>query len=190
MKLLIIDNFDSFTYNLQHYAKQYCQSVVVKRNNEIDIEEVNHYDGIIISPGPGLPKDSGITINAIKTYASTKKILGVCLGHQAIAEVFGAQLINLKAPLHGIAIETNTTDTKDLLFDEIPNTFKSGRYHSWVVDPDSLLNTPFDILATDKLNQIQAIKHTEYNLRGVQFHPESVLTEYGLKMIENWIKKC
>jgi anthranilate synthase component 2 len=190
MKLLIIDNFDSFTYNLRHYAEQFCDSVTVKRNNEISIGEINDYDSIIISPGPGLPMQSGITIEAIKKYASTKKILGVCLGHQAIAEVFGAKLINLDKPLHGIAIPTMTTNSKDLLFDEIPNTFLSGRYHSWGIDPKSIDDITFEITAIDSLGQIQAIKHRKFNIRSVQFHPESVLTEYGLKMIENWILKC
>ena len=190
MKLLIIDNFDSFTYNLQHYAEQFCKSVTVKRNNEISIEEIYDYDGFIISPGPGLPKDAGITIQAIKTYAKSKKILGVCLGHQAIAEVFGAKLRNLDAPLHGVAIKTHTTDIQDALFNNVPKNFLTARYHSWVVDKKSIKNTDLEVTAIDRYNQIQALKHKKYNIKSVQFHPESVLTEYGLKMIDNWINNC
>ena len=190
MKLLIIDNFDSFTYNLQHYAEQFCDSVVVKRNNEISIEEINNFDGFIISPGPGLPKDAGITMEAIRTYASSKKILGVCLGHQAIAEAFGAKLRNLNQPLHGVAIQTQSTDIEDAIFSDIPKHFLTARYHSWVVDEVSIMETVLNVIATDEFNQIQALKHKDYNIRSVQFHPESVLTEYGLKMVENWIKIC
>ncbi len=190
MKLLIIDNFDSFTYNLKHYAEQFCESVVVKRNNKISIEEIDNYDGFMISPGPGLPKEAGITIDAIKTYGRTKKILGVCLGHQAIAETFGAKLRNLDKPLHGIAIQTQTTDNKDSIFKDIPISFNTARYHSWVVDKESIKNTNLNIIAVDTFGQVQALKHKQYNIRSVQFHPESVLTEYGLKMIENWIKEC
>ena len=188
MKLLIIDNFDSFTYNLRHYAEQFCDNVVVKRNNEISIEEINDYDGFIISPGPGLPKDAGITMEAIRIYSQSKKILGVCLGHQAIAEAFGAKLRNLKDPLHGVAIPTYTSEIEDSIFSDIPKQFLTARYHSWVVDEESINNTALNVIATDELKQIQALKHKDYNIRSVQFHPESVLTEYGLKMVENWIK--
>ncbi len=190
MKLLIIDNFDSFTYNLQHYTAQFCNQVIVKRNNEISLDEISEFDGFIISPGPGLPQDAGITMQAIKTFGSTKKILGVCLGHQAIAEVFGAKLINLDEPLHGVAIETESLNTQELIFSDIPNKFLTGRYHSWIVDPHSLKNTSLQIIAKDHFGQVQALKHRDYNIRSVQFHPESVMTEYGLKMIENWILKC
>ena len=190
MKLLIIDNFDSFTYNLKHYAEQFCDDVIVKRNNEVKIEEIDDYDSFMISPGPGLPKDAGITIRAIKTYASSKKILGVCLGHQAIAQTFGAKLRNLDEPLHGVAIPTQTTEINDSMFENIPNNFNTARYHSWVVDEESIKETDLNIIAIDTFGQIQALKHKDYNIRSVQFHPESVLTEYGLKMIENWIKEC
>jgi anthranilate synthase component 2 len=190
LNLLIIDNFDSFTYNLQHYAEQFCDSVTVKRNDEFSIEEIDDFDAFIISPGPGLPKDAGITMEAIRTYAKSKKILGVCLGHQAIAEAFGAKLRNLDKPLHGVAIKTQTTDIEDAIFTDIPNNFYTARYHSWVVDKESISRTGLNIIATDTFGQVQSLKHKSYNLRSVQFHPESVLTEYGLKMVENWIKKC
>ncbi len=189
MPVLIIDNFDSFTYNLEHYTKRFCNNVVVKRNNEILLQEVDSYDSIIISPGPGLPKDAGISVDIIKTYAATKKILGVCLGHQAIGEAFGAKLLNLYEPLHGVAVPTYHNDDDDF-YKDIPNEFLTGRYHSWVIDAQSLVDLPFTITANDKYNQVQSIKHNNYNLRSVQFHPESVLTKYGLKMIENWIKYC
>jgi len=190
MRLLIIDNFDSFTYNLEHYARQFCDDVVVKRNNEIDIDEVDNYDAIIISPGPGLPSDAGITPLVLKKYSPTKKILGVCLGHQAIAESFGASLQNLEEPLHGIPVLTHKTKIEDPIFEGIADDFQTARYHSWVVDSTSLNNTDLQITAIDINNQIQALKHKEYNVRSVQFHPESILTDGGLKMIENWIKKC
>ena len=190
MRLLIIDNFDSFTYNLEHYAKQFCDNVVVKRNNEIEIDEVDNYDAIIISPGPGLPKDAGITPLVLKKYSPTKKILGVCLGHQAIAECFGANLQNLEKPLHGISILTSKTEVEDPIFNGITNEFNTARYHSWVVDPISLSNSNLEVTAVDVNNQIQALKHKEYNVRSVQFHPESILTDNGLNMIENWIRKC
>ena len=189
MKLLIIDNFDSFTYNLKHYAEQFCKEVVVKRNNEIQLDEISAYDGFIISPGPGLPKDTGISIAAIKRYAGEKKILGVCLGHQLIAEIYGGKLLNLDHPLHGIAIKTNKIKD-DELFKGIPDQFMSGRYHSWIVDEKSLINTDLEIIANDELGQVQALKHKKYNIRSVQFHPESIMTDYGLEMIENWITEC
>ncbi len=190
MRILIIDNYDSFTYNLEYYAKQYCDEVVVKRNNEIELEDVNNYDAIILSPGPGLPKDAGITPLVIKKYAASKKILGVCLGHQAIAESFGASLRNLENPLHGVAIKTFQTKNKDNLFDKLDSGFDTARYHSWVVDEESVLNTDLEVTAIDVNNQIQALKHKKYNVRSVQFHPESVLTNNGLKIIQNWIQKC
>ena len=190
MKLLIIDNFDSFTYNLQHYAAQFCEQVVVKRNDEISIEEIDEFDGFIISPGPGLPIDSGISYKALEVYGDSKKILGICLGHQAIAEFYGAELSNLGMPLHGIAVETEVLASEDMLFRGLPQKIQTGRYHSWVVNPNSIKNTPLQITATDYYNQVQGLKHPILNIRGLQFHPESVLTEYGIRIIENWIKYC
>ncbi len=186
MRLLIIDNYDSFTYNLLHYVEPLVEHVRVVQNNEISIEQVKSYDAIILSPGPGLPQDTGISMEVVKRYASEKKILGVCMGMQVIAEAFGARLRNLDQPLHGLAVETYQTSVPHDIFKGVPKTFQSGRYHSWVVDQDSL---PSDILvtATDSLGLVQAIKHKTYPLSGVQFHPESVLTEYGKQIIENWV---
>jgi anthranilate synthase component 2 len=189
MKLLIIDNYDSFTYNLKHYASKFCSDIVVCRNDAIRLEELDAYDAFIISPGPGLARESGISFQAIRHYAAYKKILGVCLGHQAIAEVYGSLLINLSKPLHGLSVETYLKSS-DALFKNMPSTIQTGRYHSWVVDPNTIDSEVFDVTATDVYGQVQALKHRVYNLRGVQFHPESVLTDYGLLMIENWIKYC
>lgn len=187
MKILIIDNYDSFTYNLKHYVEPFCDEVIVKRNDDILLEEIEGYEGIIISPGPGLPKDSGITMEAIHTYARSKKILGVCLGHQAIAEYFGAILCNLDEPLHGIPVMTHFI-SNDKMFEGIPKSCKTGRYHSWVVCPESIENTDLELIATDVFGQVQAMRHKTLNVRSVQFHPESIMTDYGKKMIENWIK--
>ncbi len=190
MQLLIIDNYDSFTYNLEQYASKFCDNVVVKRNDEISIAEVDNYDAIIISPGPGLPANSGITPKVIEKYYKTKKILGVCLGQQAIAEFFDCKLDNLDEPLHGVSIQTFQTKIKDIIFKDVPTDFLTARYHSWVVNPESVSNSELEVIATDVNNQIQALRHKKYNVRSVQFHPESILTDSGLKMIENWILNC
>ena len=186
MRLLIIDNYDSFTFNLVQYAEPFVEELVVRRNDEITLDEVEEYDAIIISPGPGTPKDTGVSIEVVKRYAAKKKILGVCMGMQVIAEAFGGTLKNLDNPLHGIAVETYTTRFDDPMFKGLPDRFLTGRYHSWVVD-ESNLPKAFLVTAKDIYGFVQAIKHHEYPLSGVQFHPESVLTEYGRLMIENWI---
>ncbi len=161
-------------------------SLQVRRNDEISLQEVNQYDKVIISPGPGLPKDAGITCDLIKTYATKKSILGVCLGHQAIAEVFGGKLINLENVLHGKAIKTMVDNKNEPLFFGCPDAFETGRYHSWVVDPD-LLPAELTITATDELNLIMAISHNNLDVRGVQFHPESVMTALGRQILKNWV---
>jgi len=186
MRLLIIDNYDSFTYNLVHYAKPFVDELIVRRNDEISLDEVADFDAIILSPGPGLPKDTGISSEVVRRFASQKKILGVCMGMQVIAEAFGGRLRNLDEPLHGVAVETYTTPIPDMLFRGLPSKFMTGRYHSWVVD-EATLPSDFLITAKDKYNLIQAIRHKEYDLSAVQFHPESVLTDFGQKMIENWL---
>ena len=186
MKLLILDNYDSFTFNLVHYVKQFCDDVTVCRNDKITLSEVKPFDSIILSPGPGLPSNAGIMPELIRHYCSSKKILGVCLGHQAIAEAFGAKLKNLEQVLHGVAIPTNITDHNEPLFAGIPQRIYTGRYHSWVVDPKTL-SSEMRITATDDQMEIMAMRHTCYNVCGVQFHPESLLTDHGLKMVENWI---
>ncbi len=189
MKILIVDNFDSFTYNLYHLIEALMPenfSLKVKRNNDINIKEVGFFDKVVISPGPGLPENAGITCEIIKKYGNSKNILGVCLGHQAIAEVYGAKLKNLPEVLHGVAVETILNKQADKIFINCPDRIKTGRYHSWVVDKDSLPNC-FEITAVDVLGHIMAIKHKESELRGVQFHPESIMTENGRQIIKNWL---
>ena len=186
MKILILDNYDSFTYNLVHYVeKVFDGSIDVYRNDKIDLKQIDHYDKIIFSPGPGLPSQAGIMLDVIRLYADRKSMLGVCLGHQAIAEAFGGSLVNLKTVFHGVATITEVVKP-DPIFNEIPPKFKSGRYHSWVVDknnfPDSL-----EIIASDESANIMALRHKKYDIKGVQFHPESILTEYGEQIIKNWI---
>ena len=189
MDILILDNYDSFTYNLYHMIEDVMPAgygLWVRRNDEISLQEVNQYDKIIISPGPGLPKDAGITCDLIAAYAEKKSILGVCLGHQAIAEVYGSKLMNLENVLHGKAIKTMVTNKNEPLFFGCPDAFETGRYHSWVVDPDSLPDE-LAITATDGLNLTMAISHKRLDVKGVQFHPESVMTEVGRQILKNWV---
>ncbi len=186
MKILILDNYDSFTFNLVHYVEQFCDDITVKRNNEISLSEVEAYDAIILSPGPGLPKDAGIMPELIKRYAPTKKILGVCLGHQAIGEAFGARLKNLNQVHHGVAIPVNITDKDEALFTGLPNRIDTGRYHSWVIDKETV-PSELRVTSTDDDGEVMAIRHTNFAVCGVQFHPESLLTPEGLKIIENWV---
>jgi anthranilate synthase component 2 len=185
--ILILDNYDSFTYNLVHYieANEYY-TVDVFRNDEISIADINKYNTIILSPGPGLPKDAGILKQVIEQYASTKKILGVCLGMQAIGEVYGGTLKNLKTVFHGVASPITITDTSDLLFKGLPKSFDIGRYHSWIVSTDDFPRT-LKITSVEENGQIMSLKHKEYNLYGVQFHPESILTEHGKEIINNFL---
>jgi anthranilate synthase component 2 len=186
-KILVIDNYDSFTYNLVHYIGHLTDDPVsVFRNDEIILKEVKNYDKILLSPGPGIPAEAGICLDLIKMYASTKSIIGVCLGHQAVAEAFGGSLINLETVYHGIATPINVLTPDDPLYDGIPKRFEAGRYHSWVVAKNNL---PRNLLITseDDNGLIMGISHSNYDVRGVQYHPESVLTEHGLKIIENWL---
>ncbi len=187
MKLLVIDNYDSFTYNLVHLIEKISDlEFDVIRNDKITLEEIGKYDKIMISPGPGLPIDSGISLRAIQQYGASKSIFGVCLGLQAIGEAYGGSLLNLESVYHGIATPIKLSE-KDPIFDRCPATFNVGRYHSWVVDsaslPDELL-----ITAQDDQGQIMALKHSTHDVRGVQFHPESFLSEYGETIISNWLK--
>ncbi len=184
--ILIFDNYDSFTYNIVHIVRALGFDADVIRNDKITLREVAPYHKIILSPGPGIPSEAGILLPLIKTYAQTKSILGICLGQQAIGESFGAKLTNLTTVYHGI--ESQITITKeDFLFDGLSKTLQAGRYHSWVVSKE---NFPEDleITAIDSRGHIMALRHKYYDLRGVQFHPESVLTPQGEKMIENWLK--
>ncbi len=185
MKTLILDNYDSFTYNLVHYAEQFSDEIDVFRNDEISLDAVGKYDTIILSPGPGLPNDAGIMPELIKHYSPTKKILGVCLGHQAIAEAFGGKLVNMPQVLHGVARKTIITDRTEKLFDGLPTEFNCGRYHSWAVEKRSLPDC-FQLTAIDENDFVMAFRHKTYDVRGVQFHPESILTEHGLEIIRNF----
>jgi anthranilate synthase component 2 len=185
--ILIIDNYDSFTYNLVHLVNEIGLQCTVWRNDQFAIDDVDAFDKIILSPGPGIPSEAGLLLQVIEKYAPAKSIFGVCLGQQAIAEVFGGRLYNLKQPMHGIATPILVTDEREQLFAGLPKTFKVGRYHSWVVDekaiPDALTVTAID--ETD--NSAMGLRHKTYDVRGVQFHPESILTEYGKEMMKNWI---
>ncbi|MCB8994657.1 MAG: aminodeoxychorismate/anthranilate synthase component II [Bacteroidales bacterium] len=188
MKILVLDNYDSFTYNLVHILKEITgNGVDVFRNDEISLEDVAGYDKIVISPGPGVPDSAGITKAVIKQYSPTKSILGVCLGCQAIAEVYGGSISNLDTVYHGVATYMKVTDESESLFRDVPHEFTAGRYHSWVVNSFDL-PAELKITSVDEKNMIMSLKHIRYNLRGVQFHPESVLTRYGKQMIVNWIE--
>lgn len=185
MKILVIDNYDSFTYNLVHYLEDLGCEVTVKRNDQLTLDEVDAFEKIVLSPGPGLPDEAGLLKAIIKRYAPTKSILGVCLGQQAIAEVYGGSLINLDTVYHGVATQVTQCVTDESLFNGLDKTIEVGRYHSWVVDP----NLPEVLEATsfDENSQVMSLRHKEYDLKGVQFHPESVLTPHGKKILENWI---
>jgi len=186
MKILVLDNYDSFTYNLVHLLEKVCDHrIEVHRNDKIDLKKISEFDKILLSPGPGLPHEAGILLDVIKEYAPTKDILGVCLGLQAIGEAFGGNLRNLDQVYHGIATPVQITK-EDNLFNDCPMEFKAGRYHSWVVDAKGLPDC-FDVTATDDDGNIMAMKHKEYKVKGVQFHPESILSEYGEQIILNWI---
>lgn len=185
-KILVIDNYDSFTYNLVHYLEDLDCEVTVYRNDEFDIEEIASFNKILLSPGPGIPEEAGLLKEVIRKYAATKSILGVCLGQQAIGEVFGGTLSNLDKVYHGVATMVKTVVDDELLFEGLGNEFEVGRYHSWVVDPtlpDALEATSFD-----ENGQVMSLRHKTFDVRGVQFHPESVLTPNGKRILENWVK--
>lgn len=185
MKIAVIDNYDSFTYNLVHYLEDLNANVTVFRNDEFELNELEKFDKILLSPGPGIPDEAGLLKDVIKKYASTKSIFGVCLGLQAIGEVFGGTLTNLEKVYHGVATKVTKTEN-DFIFNNLPNEFEVGRYHSWVVSNENL---PADLIvtSTDENGQIMSMKHANFDIRGVQYHPESVLTPYGKKILENWL---
>ena len=186
MKVLIFDNYDSFTYNLVHLVEKILhQKVDVYRNDQIALEKVKEYDKIILSPGPGIPVEAGSLLPLIKEYAPTKSILGVCLGHQAIGEAFGGTLINLSTVYHGVATGCQLSGTK--LFEGLPDNITIGRYHSWIVS-DKNFPKDLEITARDENNYIMGLQHKTYDVQGVQFHPESVLTPDGEKIMRNWLK--
>lgn len=186
-KILLLDNYDSFTYNLLHVVKELgYTNTDVYRNDRISLDDVAQYDKIILSPGPGIPEEAGILLPLIRRYAESKSILGVCLGHQAIGQAFGAELINLKEVHHGVATPINVAKM-DYLFRGIPATFQAGRYHSWIVSKDNFPET-LEIIANDEQGEIMAIRHKTFDVRGIQFHPESVLTPEGKAIIKNYLE--
>ncbi len=186
MKIVIIDNYDSFTYNLSHLVKELGADVTVLRNDQFELPQLQAFDKIILSPGPGIPSEAGLLLDVIRTYAGSKPMLGVCLGHQAIGEVFGGKLTNLSDVFHGVATE-GTQLGNDPIFDGLPRRITMGRYHSWVVDnegfPDCL-----EVTAVSDEGQIMALRHRQHNIHGIQFHPESVLTPDGRTIVSNWLK--
>jgi anthranilate synthase component 2 len=187
MKILILDNYDSFTYNLVHIVRELNYNYDVFRNDKITLEAVGKYDKILLSPGPGIPDEAGIMKALIKTYAPTKSILGICLGHQGIAEVFGASLFNIPKVLHGVTSQTSVEDNDEILFKDVRSTFQACHYHSWAVSPESL--TPdLVVTARNAEGMIMGIRHKKYDVRGLQFHPESIMTPEGPKMLANWLK--
>ena len=188
MKILVFDNYDSFTYNLVHLVEKITHSKVeVHRNDQIALEKVKDYDKIILSPGPGIPEEAGLLLPLIKEYASTKSILGVCLGHQAIGEAFGGKLVNLSTVYHGVATPIQVDEkTKSPLFDGLPDEIEVGRYHSWIVSDENFPDE-LEVTARDENNYIMALQHRTYDVQGVQFHPESVLTPMGEKILRNWL---
>ena len=186
MKILRFDNYDSFTYNLLHILKELGADVEVFRNDKITLDEVDRFDKIVLSPGPGIPEEAGILLPLIRRYAPTKSILGVCLGEQAIGEAFGAKLINLTEVHHGVCSDVRVV-ANDPLFNGLDRTLRVGRYHSWVVSKEDLPDC-LEITAEDtEEGQIMGLRHKEYNVRGIQFHPESVLTPQGKEIIKNWL---
>lgn len=187
MKILVIDNYDSFTYNLVHLLNELDHDGEVWRNDKFKLEEVADFDKILLSPGPGIPSEAGLLLDVIRTYAATKSILGVCLGKQAIAEAFGGELYNLAKPVHGTATTIHIKDENEILFKGLPQNFKVGRYHSWAVKTENL---PEELIITaeDEKGVMMGLRHQTLDVRGVQFHPESVLTEFGKEMIKNWLE--
>lgn len=186
MKVAVIDNYDSFTYNLVHYLEDLKVEVTVFRNDEFELLDLEKFEKILLSPGPGIPDEAGLLKEVIKKYAPTKSILGVCLGLQAIGEVFGGKLSNLEKVYHGVATKIFIKE-KDSIFNNLPNELYVGRYHSWVI---SNKNLPIDLIitSTDENGQIMSLKHSVYDVRGVQFHPESILTVHGKQILKNWIE--
>ncbi len=184
--VLIIDNYDSFTYNLVHLVNETGYKTEVWRNDKFNLQDIEAYNRIILSPGPGIPSEAGLLLEVIKQYGHKKSILGVCLGLQAITEVYGGELYNLSKPMHGLSLNTLISDEHETLFRGLPAQFKTGRYHSWAAKNDSLPEI-LKVTARDEENVIMAISHRDFDVKGVQFHPESVLTEFGKEMMGNWL---
>lgn len=180
----MIDNYDSFTYNVVHYLKALGADVDIYRNDKITLDIVDNYENIVLSPGPGIPEEAGLLLPIIEKFSPTKKILGICLGHQAIGQIFGAELYNIGKVVHGKKRNTIVTN-QDILFQDIDNNFDSGRYHSWAIRN---IQNPLLTTAIDDDGVIMAIRHENFNVRGVQFHPESIMTPVGMHILENWLK--
>lgn len=189
MKLLVLDNYDSFTYNLVHIVRElgYGPQMDIFRNDHITLDEVEVYDKIILSPGPGIPSEAGIMLDLIRRYAPAKHILGVCLGHQGIAECYGASLHNMEEVLHGVATPAKLLQQNDPIFEGVPTNFQVARYHSWTVLKHTM-NGQLNLLAEDHKGQVMALKHKTYNVYGLQFHPESIITEHGIQIMKNWLE--
>lgn len=187
MKILVIDNYDSFTYNLVYILRELNDQVDIFRNDKISLEDVGAYDKILLSPGPGIPSEAGILQDVVRTYGATKSILGICLGHQGIGEVYGAELENMTDVLHGISDTAYVTDSEDRIFKGLPSEIKVGRYHSWTVIPETMKGD-LKITAVDNQGRVMGLSHANYDVKGLQFHPESVLTEHGKEMLQNWLR--
>lgn len=189
MKILVFDNYDSFTYNLVHILRElgYDSQLEVHRNDKISLSEVEQYHKILLSPGPGIPTEAGIMKDLIEMYGPSKSILGICLGHQGIAEVYGASLYNMSEVLHGVASEIDVEDEQELLFKGLPLQMEVGRYHSWAVTPESI-NDALKVTARHQQLDIMALRHTQFDVAGLQFHPESILTKHGKEIIKNWVE--
>jgi anthranilate synthase component 2 len=186
MKILLLDNYDSFTYNLKQLITQFGNlQLDILKNDQLTLKEVEKYDKIVLSPGPGLPKDAGIMLDIIRKYGPKKPVLGICLGHHAIAEVYGAKLFNLEQAVHGIARETSVLK-QDLLFHSLEKKFKVGLYHSWAVSDEDFPNE-LEIIARSEMDIIMALRHKVFNVKSLQFHPESIMTPQGKKMLWNWL---
>ena len=186
IKVLVIDNYDSFTYNLVHYLKDLNCDVTVKRNDKLTFNEVEKYDKILLSPGPGIPDEAGMLKSIIKEFSPTKSILGICLGQQAIAEVFGGKIENLDRVYHGVSTNVKLTNLDEVLYNDIPNEIEVGRYHSWVVSKN--LPDVLEATSLDENGEIMSLKHKKYDVRAVQYHPESILTPEGKKILKNWVE--
>lgn len=187
MKILVLDNYDSFTYNLVHMLRALGYTPDVIRNDKIDIDSVKSYDKILLSPGPGIPDEAGIMKVVIQHYAPTKSILGICLGHQGIAEVFGAKLFNIPKVLHGVTSQSQVVDATEYLFNDVSSNFQSTHYHSWAVVRESIPDS-LHVTAVNEEGLVMGLRHRHYDVKGLQFHPESIMTPEGPKMIENWLK--
>jgi anthranilate synthase component 2 len=186
MKILVLDNYDSFTYNLVYILRELNDKVAIFRNDKIALEDVANYDKILLSPGPGIPSEAGIMPEVIREYGPSKSILGICLGHQGIGEVYGAKLENMTDVLHGISDVAIVTDPSDRIFRGLPSEIKVGRYHSWTVIPETF-PADLQITAVDEKGRVMGLSHKNYDVKGLQFHPESVLTEHGKEMLQNWL---